>query len=116
MILLVTAGHHDGVFIVRARGESRQKNLPKSAVAQAHRMARAIPTVVIAGDADHLGVGSPYREANALHPFAGDHVRPQRAVAFVVGALAMQVQFERSQQRREAIGILQFLLTRPSTA
>ncbi len=109
VILLVPVRHHHRVFVVRARRESRQKNLPDAAVAQTHRMARAIPAIVVAGDADHLGIGSPHREANACDAFARDQVRAQRAVAFVVGALAMQVQFERGQQGREAIGIFQFL-------
>ena len=107
VILLIAAWRHYGIFVVRPRREPWQKNLPQAAVPQTHRMARSIPTVVVAGDADHFGIRSPHRKTNALDAFAGDRVRPQRSVAFVVGALAMQVQFESGQQGREAVRILQ---------
>ena len=109
VILLVPVRHHHRVFVVRARREPGQKNLPQASVAQTHGMARAIPAVVVAGDADHLGIGSPYREANTRDAFARDQVRSQRAVGLVVRAFAMQVQFERGQQGRESIRIFQFL-------
>src|SRR5438552_3413390 len=79
---------------MRPRRESWQEDLPQPPVAQPHRMPRSIPTVVVAGGAAHLRIRSPYRETNTLHAFAGDRVRPQRVVAFVIGALSMQVQFE----------------------
>ena len=73
-------------------------------------MARAIPPVEIADHADHLGVRRPHRETRSLHAFHSRQVRAQRTVALVIRAFAMQVQFERRQQRREAIGILDLRL------
>lgn len=100
-------GEH-GIFVGGPAFEARHEYFPDAAVAQAHRMAGAVPAVEIAHHAHHRGVGSPHREAHAIDAFTLDGVRAHGAVTFVVGAFAVQVQLEGREQGREAVGIVEF--------
>ena len=70
-------------------------------------MTRTVPVVKIAGDANQRGVGRPHGKAHPLYAFTQRHLCSERAIALVVGAFAMQVQLEGSEQGREAKGILE---------
>ena len=72
-------------------------------------MACSVPLIEVAGDADHFRGRRPYGKPHAFDLLARHGVRAQRAITLVIGAFAMQVQFEGREQRREAIGIFEFL-------
>ena len=56
-----------------------------------------VPLVEIADHADVVGVGSPHREADAAGVAFAHQVRAQHAIALVMRALGVQVQFEGCQ-------------------
>src|SRR4029077_16296416 len=90
-------------------GQVRQEDFPDTSVAKSHGVARAIPTVELAYNADDSRVRRPSAKSATWDSFAFNEVCAERPVAFVVGAFAMEVQFKRREERRETIGVLQIL-------
>src|SRR5713226_1047457 len=91
------AGAEDLVFVDVVRLESRDEDLPDAGpLAQAHRVAPAVPVVEIADHADAPRIGRPYREGEAQH-----------GVAFMMRAFGEEMDVEVAEHRREGIDVVE---------
>jgi len=68
-------------------------------------MPGSIPSIEVAHDADDSRIRSPHGEANTYDTIQLRDVCAERTIAFVIGAFAMQVEFERREQRGKTIRI-----------
>ena len=64
-----------------------------------HGVRGVVPLIEIANDRDRVGVGSPDREAHTLKIAVLHQMRTQHAVAFVMRALGVEMQFKGCQGR-----------------
>ena len=73
---------------------------------QSHGVAARVPVVEVARHRHDLGVGGPHGEARTLDAIHFDQVRAECVVAFKVGALAVQMQFEVGELRRVPVRVV----------
>ena len=86
----------------------RDEQLPIARAAHPHRMAPPVPEVEVADHGDTPGVGRQHHEADAIDAFEPHRMRAELVVKALVGAFAEQIEIEIGQDRRKAIGVLEF--------
>jgi aminodeoxyfutalosine deaminase len=95
------------VLIGGAFTESGHEEFPDATGAPTHGVTAGVPPVEVADKTDHFSIGSPDREADAFHPVHGDDVGTHGAIAFVIGPLAVQVDFVIGKQEGKAVRIVE---------
>ena len=97
----------DLVFVERAGGETGKEELPHAdAEVTTHRMPAAVPIVERAYDADAARIRRPDGEHDAGNVVDGCFVRAQTAIELEMTAFGDEMEVHRSQQRREAVWVL----------
>src|SRR5690242_21088528 len=70
-------------------------------------MPSLVPLIEVAHHAHYRRVRRPDRKTHTGHSVVPRDVRPQRSKTFEVGPLAVQINVEVADQRRESIGVFQ---------
>ena len=98
------------VLVAHARCEPRYEQLPHPRlVAQAHRMAAAVPGVEVADYRDAARVRRPDGEGHALHPVQAGRLRAEPLGQLPVRALRKKVEVEFAEHQAEAVGVFGLL-------
>ena len=95
-------------FVLVSCAGCRHENFPEAVAAHAHGMAPAVPDIEIADDAHAPRVRREYGEGDARHAIERDRMRAELVIEPEMGALAQQIEIEIGQNRRKAIGVVQF--------
>ncbi len=98
----------DVELVVIAGGGTRHEQLPIAGAAHPHRVPARIPVVEIADHGDPPRIGREHHEGHAVDAVERHRMRAELVVEPLVGAFAKQMKIEIGQDRRKAIGVVEF--------
>src|SRR4051794_23758873 len=94
-------------LVVIAVLRMRNEQFPIAGAAHPHGMAPPVPEVEVADHGDAPSIRRQHDEADAVDAFEPHRMRAELVIEALVGALAKQIKIEISQDRREAVGVLE---------
>ena len=104
-------GSENLVFVEMTGPQPGYEEFPKTArLSASHRHPPPIPGVEVADHADPARIRRPQSEGHALDPLVDEQMGPKSLVARKMVSLGEQVNVELTEDRRETVDILEFVL------
>ena len=98
----------DREFVAVAHACAGNEQFPISVASHAHRVPAPVPEIEIADDGDSSCIGRKHDESGSLHAVHRHRMSAELVIQPLMSAFAEQIEIEIAENRRKAIGVLEF--------